>query len=190
MTEILRVVITGAVGAGKTTCIRTISEMEVVDTEHRAKDETAFPKQSNSLEFDFGKLTIQPDQALYLYGTPGQPQFDFMWDMLIGKAHAHIHLVDVHRPDMFRQSRQILSFINSRTPIPKIIGLTHQDCEGAWESEDVALALGLFDATTRPPLVNLNANNVHSVIRALLLLLQQLQLPSQKIVSSIKKGES
>jgi signal recognition particle receptor subunit beta len=190
MTEILRVVITGAVGAGKTTCVRTISEIEVVDTDRRATDETAFIKDSTTVAFDFGRLTVRPDQVLHLYGTPGQSRFDFMWDILIHKAHAYMLLVDVHRPQMFRQSRQILSFIKQKMQIPGIIGLTHRDCEGAWNPEDVVPALGLFDAATRPPLVSLNASDRHSVIQALLILLQQLQMFSQPTTTAIKKKEN
>jgi signal recognition particle receptor subunit beta len=189
MTEKLRIVITGAVGAGKTTCVRTISEIEMVSTDRRATDETASSKHNTTVAFDFGKLTVRPNQVLYLYGTPGQPRFDFMWDILIRKAHAYLFLVDVHHPQMFRQSRQILSFINQRTRIPRIIGLTHRDCEGAWEPEDVALALGLFDAATRPPLVSLNTSDRHSVIRALLILLQQLTRFPQASIHSVSQEE-
>ena len=83
--EILRIVVTGGVGAGKTTFIRTISEIDVVDTDKRATDELAELKEKTTVALDFGKLTITPTQSLHLYGTPGQSRFDFMWDILIKK---------------------------------------------------------------------------------------------------------
>ncbi|MEL6462543.1 MAG: GTPase, partial [Cyanobacteria bacterium J06621_15] len=67
--EILRIVVTGGVGAGKTTFIRTISEIDVVDTDKRATDELAELKEKTTVALDFGKLTITPTQSLHLYGT-------------------------------------------------------------------------------------------------------------------------
>ncbi|KAM3099420.1 hypothetical protein ACKFKF_14905 [Phormidesmis sp. 146-12] len=47
--------------------------------------------------------------TLHIYGTLGQSRFDFMWDLLIRKAHAYIVLVPAQRPEAFRQARQILA---------------------------------------------------------------------------------
>lgn len=105
--EILRVVVAGTVGSGKTSFIRAISEIEVIDTDRRATDEVANLKQETTVAFDFGRLTFAPNQALHLYGTPGQSRFDFMWDMLIQKAHAYILLLDAHHPQDFRHGRRI-----------------------------------------------------------------------------------
>ncbi|MBO3462890.1 ATP/GTP-binding protein [Aetokthonos hydrillicola Thurmond2011] len=171
--EILRVVVTGGVGAGKTTFIRTISEIEVVDTERKATDETAQLKETTTVALDFGRITIKNNQSLHLYGTPGQTRFEFMWDILMPKAHAYILLVDSHRPEHFRSCRKILNFINQRVQIPYIIGMTHPDCPNAWEKEDVAIALGLLDKAVQPPLITVNATDHSSVFQALIVLVQQ-----------------
>jgi hypothetical protein len=121
---------------------------------------------------DFGRLQFAPGMALHLYGTPGQSRFDFMWDILIRKAHAYILLVDAHRPSDFRMARRLLAFMNQRVQIPLLIGLTHMDCEGAWSEENVAIALGFVDEKNRPPFVTLNANQKESVIKALIVLMQ------------------
>jgi signal recognition particle receptor subunit beta len=121
---------------------------------------------------DFGRLQFAPGMALHLYGTPGQSRFDFMWDILIRKAHAYILLVDAHRPSDFRMARRLLAFMNQRVQIPLLIGLTHMDCEGAWSEENVAIALGFVDEKKRPPFVTLNANQKESVIKALIVLMQ------------------
>lgn len=172
--EILRVVITGTVGAGKTSLIRTISEIDVVDTDRQATDEVAQQKAKTTVAFDFGRLTFAPGQALHLYGTPGQSRFDFMWEILIDKAHAYMMLLDAHRPQDFREGRRILNFMNKRVQIPMIIGLTHMDCSGAWEIENIALALGLLDENSRPPIVAVNATDQASVFEAIITLLQEL----------------
>ncbi|MDX2214517.1 MAG: ATP/GTP-binding protein [Oculatellaceae cyanobacterium bins.114] len=168
----MRLVVTGPVGAGKSTFIRSVSEIEVVDTDRRATDETALLKKKTTVAFDFGRLQFGSDMALHLYGTPGQSRFDFMWDILIRKAHAYILLVAAHRPHEFRDARRILTFMRRRSPAPMIIGLTHADCEGAWDEENVAIAIGHLDSQQRPLIVKVNATETASVAHAVLALVQ------------------
>lgn len=170
--EVMRLIVTGTVGAGKSTFIRSISEIEVVDTDTRATDETALLKQKTTVAFDFGRLQFGPDMAIHLYGTPGQSRFDFMWDILIRKADAYILLVAAHRPREFRNARQILRFIEERVQVPMIIGLTHTDCPGAWSEQDVYLAIGYVDENNRPPLVKVNPTQGNSVGEAVIALVQ------------------
>ncbi|NJM58519.1 MAG: ATP/GTP-binding protein [Synechococcales cyanobacterium RU_4_20] len=173
--ETMRLVVTGTVGAGKTTFIRTISEIEVVDTDRVATDETALMKRTTTVAFDFGRLQFGSEMALHLYGTPGQSRFDFMWDILIRKAHAYILLVAAHRPQDFRYARRVLSFMRQRANIPMIIGMTHVDCAGAWDPENIAIALGYLDSEQQPPIVVVNAQEKDSVSEAIIVLVQQLQ---------------
>ncbi|MBR8837210.1 MAG: ATP/GTP-binding protein [Stigonema ocellatum SAG 48.90 = DSM 106950] len=172
--DTLRIVVTGGVGSGKTSLIRTISEIEVVDTDKTATDEIGQIKAKTTVALDFGRLGIAPNQSLHLYGTPGQRRFEFMWEILIAKAHAYILLVDAHRPEHLRYGRRILNFINQRVQIPYLIGLTHTDCPGAWEAEDVAIALGLVDQLSRPQIMIVNATDRTSVIAALIALIQEI----------------
>ncbi len=172
--ENMRLIVTGTVGAGKSTFIRSISEIEVVDTDTRATDETALLKARTTVALDFGRLQFSPNMAVHLYGTPGQSRFDFMWDILIHKADAYILLVAAHRPGEFRQARKILAFMNQRVHVPMIIGLTHTDCSGAWSEEDVLLALGFVTENNRPPIVKVNATQRDSVAEAVIILVQHL----------------
>ena len=172
--EIMRLVVTGPVGAGKSTFIRSVSEIEAVDTDRIATDETAKLKQKTTVAFDFGRLQFGPDMALHVYGTPGQSRFDFMWDILINKAHAYMILVAAHRPNEFRYARKIISFMNQRAQIPMIIGLSHVDCEGAWATKNVAIALGFNDGRNCPPIVSVNPNESQSAAQALIALVQHL----------------
>ncbi|AFZ36075.1 protein of unknown function ATP binding protein [Stanieria cyanosphaera PCC 7437] len=172
--EIFKIAIAGNVGAGKTTFIRTISEIEVVSTERPATDEVASLKKDTTVAMDFGKLTLNDEQVLHIYGTPGQSRFDFMWEIIIAKAHAWVMLIDAHRPEDFRSCRQILNFMTKKVPIPMIIGLTHMDCEEAWETEDIALALGYRNPNQRPLIVTVNAGERKSVAQCLMSLLQQM----------------
>jgi uncharacterized protein len=170
--EIMRLVVTGTVGAGKSTFIRSASEIEVVDTDRKATDEVSDMKQNTTVSMDFGTLQFGEEMALHIYGTPGQVRFDFMWEILIERAHAYVLLIAAHRPSEFHHARRIMNFMNQRANIPMIIGITHGDCEGAWSSEDIALALGYQDRSKRPPMVDVNADEEESVIDALITLVE------------------
>ena len=176
--EVMRLIVTGTVGAGKSTFIRSISEIDVVDTDTLATDETALLKQKTTVALDFGRLQFSPDMALHLYGTTGQSCFDFMWDILIRKAHAYIVLVAAHRPRDFRQARKIITFMNQRVQIPMIIGLTHTDFPDAWSEEDVFLALGYMDENHLPPMVKVNPMQRDSVANAVIVLVHHLMQSS------------
>jgi len=145
MSNILRIVVTGPVGAGKSTFIRTISEIEVVDTDCKATDEVAELKKTTTVSMDFGRLRIGEEEEemwLHLYGTPGQSRFNFMWDILIKRAHGYVLLVPAHLPGQFRNAQAIQSFMKVRTSAPCVIGITHVDQPNAWDPEDILLILG------------------------------------------------
>ncbi|MGB3571169.1 MAG: ATP/GTP-binding protein [Phormidesmis sp.] len=171
--EIMRLVVAGPVGAGKSTFVRAVSEIAVVDTDRQATDETALLKQKTTVGFDFGRLQFSPDMALHLYGTPGQDRFDFMWEELISKAHAYILLVPANRPATFHKAHLIYQFMSERVTLPMVVGLTHTDCEEAWSADNVAIAMGLAEPTQRPPFVEVNATEPDSVTQALSALIQQ-----------------
>lgn len=172
--EILRLIVTGSVGAGKTSFIRTISEIDVVNTDKISTDEIATWKEATTIALDFGRLSFAPNQAVHLYGTPGQLRFDFMWDILIQKAQAYIFLVNAHRPQDFPYSQRILNFMNQKVQIPYLIGITHSDRPEAWELEDIALALGFPPGGKRPPIMFVNATQKASIFPALVTLTDEL----------------
>ena len=168
--ESLRVVVTGTVGAGKSTFVRTASEIEVIEIERTATDKTALSKKTTTVAFDFGRLTIGSNMAVHLYGTPGQDRFDFMWDILIKGAHAYILLVAANQPDGFNYAREIFSFMNQRVQVPMMICLTHMDCPGAWTPDEIMKTLGPINEQNKPPIIPVNPNNRTSVVEALSIL--------------------
>ena len=80
--QAVKIVVTGPFAAGKTTLIRTISEITVLSTERGISDSTRSRKAETTVAMDFGRITIDRDLVLYLFGTPGQDRFDFMWEIL------------------------------------------------------------------------------------------------------------
>jgi len=91
----VKIIVTGPFAAGKTQFIKTISEIDVVETEKviTSKDEKDV-KDFTTVAMDFGRITIDKDLVLYLFGTPGQSRFEFMWDILSEGALGVVVLVD------------------------------------------------------------------------------------------------
>lgn len=170
--EILRVIVTGTTGAGKTSFIRAASEIEVASLEQQPNGSDLQKRSLSTL--DFGQLTFGAHQMLHLYGIPESPQLDFMWDIFMHRAHACMILMDAQRPQNFRSTRRILSNLSRRSKVPMIIGLTHADCPDAWSLANAELALGLKSERHRSPLVIVNATQSESVLRSLLILTREM----------------
>src|SRR5438093_12599857 len=103
----VKIVITGPFAAGKTTLIRTISEITVLSTEKDITDDTRSRKSETTVAMDFGRITIDRDLVLYLLGTPGQERFDFIWEMVGEGMLGYILLVDSYRPDSLEEAAVI-----------------------------------------------------------------------------------
>ena len=120
----VKIVVTGPFGAGKTSLISTISEIDVLSTEKDVSDSSEAPVKSHTtVAMDFGRLTVAEDLALYLFGTPGQKRFDFMWEILAEGMLGFIVLVDAQRPDAVAESREILSFFLKTADVPFVVAV-------------------------------------------------------------------
>lgn len=140
MQEQLKLIIAGPVGAGKTTFIRSISEIETVDTDVKASEDLG--KEFTTVAMDYGLLTLD-GIPLHIYGTPGQDRFDFMWEVLCQGALGLVLLVRGDQMSDFPKSRNILDFITSRISVPFLIGVTRYDLPDCWDTEDIAEYFGL-----------------------------------------------
>jgi uncharacterized protein len=172
--EILRLIVTGAPGVGKSTFIRSISELEVVNTNRKTTDGVALFEKETTSTLDFGRFKFNPDMVMHLYGPPGQAGFEFLWQLLTHRAHACIMLLAAHRPREFFYSRRLLSFLMLRMNVPVIIGLTHTDHPDAWSVENVTLALGFMGESNTPPIIPVNSTQKASVAQILTVLVEHL----------------
>ncbi len=77
-----KIIFAGPVGAGKTTAIKSLSDIPVMTTDEDATDMTTNRKPQTTVAMDYGLLKLEGGERVHLYGTPGQERFDFMWDIL------------------------------------------------------------------------------------------------------------
>src|SRR5437764_1846548 len=119
----VKIVVTGPFSAGKTTLIRTISEITVLSTEKDITDETRVRKSETTVAMDFGRITIDRDLVLYLFGTPGQERFDFMWEILGEGMLGYILLLDAEREDSLQEAAGILGAFRRMARVPYVVAL-------------------------------------------------------------------
>lgn len=117
----VKLVVTGPFGAGKTTLIRSISEITVLSTERRVSDRATPVKGGTTVAMDFGRLSIDDELSLYLFGTPGQKRFDFMWEILSEGMLGFVVIVDADDESSFDEAGDILAFFRDRAAVPYVI---------------------------------------------------------------------
>lgn len=167
--QTVKMVVTGPFNAGKTKFIQSVSEIEVVETERKVtnKAERAV-KETTTIAMDFGRITVDEDLVLYLFGTPGQKRFDFMWEILSEGMLGFIVMVDSARPETFREARSILETFRAYAPTPYVVAANKQDMGDAWELDDMRHALRLDGKTKILPCVATNKKQVKAVLLELL----------------------
>lgn len=166
--QTVKIVVTGPFNAGKSAFIQTVSEIDVVATERKITSEAEKIKDTTTVAMDFGRITVDEDLVLYLFGTPGQRRFDFMWEILSEGMLGFIVLVDSTRPETFREARSILETFRAYAPTPYVVAANKQDLEDAWDVEDMRIALRLPDNVKILPCVATNKESVKKVLLELL----------------------
>ena len=129
--ESVKILVAGGFGVGKTTMVASVSEIPPLSTEELLTEASdgvddlagIEGKTTTTVALDFGRITISPKLVLYLFGTPGQDRFWFMWDELARGAIGAIVLIDTRRLDT---SFAAIDFFERRE-IPFVVGINHFD---------------------------------------------------------------
>jgi small GTP-binding protein len=167
--QTVKMVITGPFSSGKTEFIRSISEIDVVTTERGISSEAERAvKDSTTVAMDFGRITVDDDLVLYLFGTPGQRRFDFMWEILAEGMLGFVVMVDSTKPETFREAKSILETFRAYAPTPYVVAANKQDMNEAWNTDDLRIALRIEDGIKLLPCVASNKESVKTVLLELL----------------------
>ena len=164
-----KIVIAGGFGVGKTTLVGSVSEIQPLRTEALVTNESegvddlaAVPaKSTTTVAMDFGRLTLAEDIVLYLFGTPGQRRFWFMWDDLCLGAIGAIVLVDTARLD---ESFSPLDYFEHKG-LPFIVAVNQFEGVQQYSLDEIANALAL---PPEVPIIAIDARDRESAKTALL----------------------
>jgi uncharacterized protein len=167
--QTVKMVVTGPFSAGKTEFIRSVSEIDVVSTERKiSSSQEKTVKEATTVAMDFGRITVDEDLVLYLFGTPGQRRFDFMWEILSEGMLGFVVMVDSTRPETYREARSILETFRAYAPTPYVVAANKQDMKDAWEIDDMRHALRLDSKVKLVPCIATDRNSVKAILLELL----------------------
>ncbi|MGH3379445.1 MAG: GTP-binding protein [Actinoallomurus sp.] len=172
-----KIVIGGGFGVGKTTFVDSISEIPPVNTDawmtetSRNVDQldVGEVKSKTTVAMDFGRITLADDLVLYLFGTPGQPRFWFMWEDIALGATVAIVLIDTRRLEV---SFPAVNYFENDCDVPYIPVINLFDGKQTHSGEEVREALRIDD---RIPLLTCDARDYRSVARTLIAAVEHTQ---------------
>ena len=117
---------------------------------------------------DYARTFGIPALVLYLFGTPGQKRFNFMWEILSEGMLGFVVMVDSTRPETFREARRILETFRAYAPTPYVVAANKQDRQDAWNVDDMRIALRLDPSVKLIDCVATNKDTVKTILLELL----------------------
>lgn len=170
--SVYKIVVTGPFNSGKTEFIKSISDIPVVSTEKRITTEDRGIKAETTVAMDFGRVTLE-GETLYLYGTPGQTRFDFMWEILSGEMNAFLVLVDSTDRPSFPEAAELIDLFSGFVQVPYLVIANKTDLPGHAHLEDVRRGTKASSSVTVMPCVATQKSSVRQVLLQMIELLKK-----------------
>ncbi|MDZ4179499.1 MAG: ATP/GTP-binding protein [Coriobacteriia bacterium] len=167
----VKVVVTGPFNAGKTTFIKAVSEITVLSTERQVSEASGEGGGETTVAMDFGRITVSDEVVLYLFGTPGQERFSFMWETLSEGMLGFVLLVDVTDADSFADAMSMIRFFRQMSDVPFVVAANKVAADDLEAIREVRNRLELEDSV---PLLPVDAREKDSVKAVLLGLLYEI----------------
>jgi signal recognition particle receptor subunit beta len=169
----VKIVVGGGFGAGKTTFVGSVSEIMPLTTEAAMTEASAGiddlaatpQKTTTTVAMDFGRVSLDSDLVLYLFGTPGQQRFWFMWDDLVRGAIGAVVLADTRR---LADSFSPIDFFEDRR-LPYIVGL---NCFNGTQTHGIEEVRDALAIASEVPIVPCDARNRESVKQTLITMVE------------------
>lgn len=167
----------GPMGAGKTTAIRALSEIEVVSTEADNTERSVVDKPTTTVALDYGEILVSDEEKVRLYGIPGQRRFAFMWRILEERAVGMILLVDATAPDPVGDLLEYLDeFIPLRDRGAVVVAVTRTDLPGATALSEIHRGLGDRRPGLTLPVLTVDPRDAAHVRLALMSLIATIEM--------------
>jgi uncharacterized protein len=139
--HVFKLLVTGPFAAGKTTLIQSVSQTPVVDTDVVTTGEESAVKSRTTVAMDFGTYVVEGgDVRLLMFGTPGQPRFWFMTDILKGQVDAVIYVVDAEATHTHAEAGAAMRALLRDLRVPLVVAVNR--CDEPFEATIIARQLG------------------------------------------------
>lgn len=167
-----KIVVTGPFSSGKTQFIKTISDMDVVTTERKITTEDRGIKAETTVAMDYGRVNLDGD-TLYLYGTPGQVRFDFMWEILSNEMNAFVVLVDSTDTASFPEAEDFIKAFTNFINVPYLVVANKTDLDDSASLAEVRRGTKASANVTVMPCVATRKSSVRQVLLQMVELLKR-----------------